>query len=78
MNINASDRPELPPTDTQRWTNHRKAAVVRAIAVGMVSATEACERYGLSSAELTEWVLAYETGGVEALKVTRRKVSSAG
>ena len=46
---------ELPPTDTKRWSSRRKAAVVVATRTGVLSRTEACQRYMLSEEELADW-----------------------
>ncbi|SPF80812.1 CtrA inhibitor SciP [Pseudoprimorskyibacter insulae] len=65
-------RADLPPPETRRWVASRKAAVVRAVAYGLISNHQAREVYALSAEELTEWVSAMSTNGVEALKVTAR------
>jgi hypothetical protein len=42
---------QTPPPDTKHWTVRRKAAVVEAVRVGMISLQEACLRYDLSVEE---------------------------
>lgn len=64
-------RADLPPKDTRRWVASRKAAVVRAVQSGLVSAEEACERYDLSQEELDTWVEQMTSHGQSALRVTR-------
>ncbi|MBY6005417.1 DUF1153 domain-containing protein [Salipiger bermudensis] len=63
-------RADLPPVETRRWVASRKAAVVKAVRFGLLSETQAMERYGLSSEELGEWVRAVADHGEEALKAT--------
>jgi len=63
-------RADLPPSDTRRWVASRKAAVVRGVAFGLITAAEAIKTYGLSEEELQEWKSAVEHHGVGALKAT--------
>ncbi|MDU8911566.1 DUF1153 domain-containing protein [Aestuariicoccus sp. MJ-SS9] len=63
-------RADLPPPDTKRWVASRKAQVVRAVTYGLISPEQACDRYALSTEELTEWVRALAVHGEEALKTT--------
>ena len=44
-----------PPADTGRWVPRRKAQLVCAIQGGLISRHEACDRYGISDAELFSW-----------------------
>jgi transposase-like protein len=64
-------RADLPPPDTKRWVASRKAAVVAAVAQGLLTEKEACERYGLSLEELRGWRDALSSHGVGALRATR-------
>ena len=61
---------DLPPVDTRRWVASRKAAVVRAVAHGLIDTQEALEAYGLSEDEFLSWVRAIADYGEEALKTT--------
>ena len=61
---------ELPPSNTRRWVARRKAAVVAAVASGMISSEEACQRYQMSEEELITWQRAFETYGVKGLHAT--------
>jgi hypothetical protein len=63
-------RADLPPSETRRWVASRKAVVVRAVTNGLITRTEAMDRYGLSDEELTLWFGAVEQHGEGALKVT--------
>ena len=47
-------RADLPPIDTKRWVASRKAAVVRGITTGLISRSDAQERWNLSEDELNE------------------------
>lgn len=64
-------RADLPPPDTRRWVASRKAVVVRAVKYGLLSESEALERYALSPEEFALWVEAIEKHGEKALRVTR-------
>ena len=44
----------LPPLNV-RWTRARKAIVVAAVRVGMLSLEDAARRYEMSPDELAEW-----------------------
>jgi len=63
-------RADLPDVNTRRWVASRKAAVVRAIASGLVSRDDALEIYRLSVEELDSWHVAVEQHGEVALKAT--------
>jgi Protein of unknown function (DUF1153) len=63
-------RADLPPADTRRWVASRKAVVVRAVQHGLISESEALERYALSEEEFALWRDAVATHGEKALKVT--------
>jgi Protein of unknown function (DUF1153) len=63
-------RADLPPADTRRWVASRKAIVVKAVLHGLISQTEALERYALSEEEFGFWREAVEIHGDKALRVT--------
>lgn len=63
-------RADLPPAKTRRWVASRKAAVVRAVNVGLLSPAEAMKTYGLSEEEFTGWQTAVALHGEAALKAT--------
>lgn len=46
---------DLPVPQTTRWVHSRKKAILTAIALGMLSDREACDVYGLSLEEVSEW-----------------------
>jgi hypothetical protein len=48
-------RADLPEAKTRRWVASRKAAVVRAVAHGLITRDWAKSTYGLSDEELSEW-----------------------
>lgn len=64
-------RIELPSPNTKRWVARRKAQVVLAVQAGVISLTEACERYSLSVEEFLCWQRAIENNGVPGLRATR-------
>ena len=63
-------RADLPANDTQRWVASRKAVVVKAVAYGLLSLSDALERYALSEEEFGLWRDAVEKYGDKALRVT--------
>ena len=63
----------LPPPNTTRWVVRRKAEVVAAVAGGLLSVDEACNRYSLSLEEFTSWQRAIHRSGMPGLRVTRIK-----
>ena len=62
---------DLPAANTKRWVIRRKAEVVAGVRAGLISLTEACERYTLSIDEFLSWQRQFDTHGLEGLKVTR-------
>ncbi|MDD3029169.1 MAG: DUF1153 domain-containing protein [Alphaproteobacteria bacterium] len=65
------DLSHLPPPNTQRWVVRRKAQVVAAVRNGVLSFTEACERYRLSEEEFQSWMTLLDSHGVRGLRATR-------
>ena len=65
---------DLPPPDTKRWVTRRKAAIVNAVRVGVISLEEVCRRYELSVEEFLAWQRAIDTYGVPGLRVTRLQI----
>jgi hypothetical protein len=63
-------RADLPDKDTTRWVASRKAAVVRGVSYGLISQSDALERYSISEEEFKHWVQAVATHGEKALKTT--------
>jgi hypothetical protein len=63
-------RADLPPADTRRWVVSRKAVVVKAVIYGLISESEALERYALSQEEFDIWRQAIEKHGEKGLRVT--------
>ena len=61
---------DLPPAETSRWVVSRKAAVVQGVQSGLISRSDALERWSLSEAELDEWLDAMNLHGSVALKAT--------
>ncbi len=64
-------RADLPPAHTTRWVASRKAAVVRAVAYGLMSRDEAKAHWAISDEELDCWTDALARHGPAALKVTQ-------
>jgi Protein of unknown function (DUF1153) len=62
---------ELPPANVRRWTIRRKAAVVTAVANGVLTREQACQRYQLSEEEFISWQQAFEAHGLPGLRSTR-------
>jgi len=62
-----------PPPSAPRWVVRRKAEVVAAVAGGLLTVDEACQRYTLSLEEFTGWQRAVDRSGMPGLRVTRIK-----
>lgn len=62
---------KLPPVTTTRWVTRRKAQVVAAVRSGLLTFTEACERYRLSEEEFHSWMNLLDRHGVRGLRATR-------
>ena len=63
-------RADLPPARTRRWVASRKAAVVAAVAYGLIGRDLALKTYALSDDEFAEWENAVKMYGRDALKTT--------
>lgn len=64
---------DLPPADTPRWVVRRKALVVKGVDAGLISASEACARYGLSVEEFRAWQHQFNRFGLPGLRVRERR-----
>jgi len=64
-------RADLPPRNTMRWIARRKAEVVAAVNGGLLSISEACERYDLTLEEFASWQRAVEREGLPGLRISR-------
>ena len=62
---------KLPAVNTTRWVVRRKAEVVAAVAGGLLTLDEACERYSLSVDEFASWQRAVYSSGMPSLRVTK-------
>jgi hypothetical protein len=62
---------DLPPPSTKRWVIRRKAEVVAAVRGGLLSLSEACERYRLTVDEFLSWQRSIERHGLPGLRATR-------
>lgn len=60
----------LPPSDTSRWVARRKAQVVGAVQIGLLTIDEALARYKLSLEEFTGWQRALSRHGLRGLQIT--------
>jgi hypothetical protein len=61
----------LPPPDTSRWVVRRKAEVVSAVSGGLLSISEACNRYDLTLEEFASWQRSIDREGLGGLRATR-------
>lgn len=68
---NSISKSDLPPSNTQRWTIRRKAAVVAGVKAGLITIEEACERYSLTAEEFLSWQRLIEAHGLRGLRVTK-------
>ncbi len=61
----------LPSPETRRWVASRKAIVVAAVRGGLLSISDACERYRLTAEEFLTWQTQVDRDGLKGLRVTR-------
>ncbi len=64
---------ELPPVGTKRWVIEVKAKVVVALAGGLITPAEACQKYKISIKELRLWRKALEKSGVPGFGAPRTR-----
>jgi hypothetical protein len=63
---------DLPPAETQkRWVTRRKAQVVAAVAGGLLTIKEACDRYTITREEFLSWHLSVARFGLSGLRTTK-------
>src|SRR3954466_12802863 len=62
---------DLPGPDAQRWVASRKAIVVAAVRGGLLSMSDACARYRLTTEELLSWQTQVDRDGLKGLRATR-------
>jgi hypothetical protein len=61
----------LPGPETKRWVPSRKAIVVAAVRVGMLSVQEACGRYRLTEEEFAMWQFQADRHGLAGLRTSK-------
>ena len=59
---------DLPPPGSMRWTAWKKAAVIRAVRNGIITASEVRIRYLLSEEELAGWQADFDRSGLSGLQ----------
>jgi transposase-like protein len=64
----------LPPPDPNRWNAARKAQVVVAVDLGLLTLAEACGRYDLSPEEFGHWWRRYHHDGLAGLRITQTQL----
>ena len=64
---------DLPPRDSMRWNNKRKAIVVAAVECGLISLWDASNRYRLSIEEYFTWKRATTWNAASAPRARRAK-----
>lgn len=62
---------DLPRPDTSRWVARRKAEVVAAVNGGLLTLSEACDRYQMTLEEFASWQRHADRSGLQGLRVTR-------
>ena len=62
---------DLPQPDAQRWVASRKAIIVAAVRGGLLSMSDACARYRLTTDEFLNWQTQVDRNGLQGLRTTR-------
>jgi hypothetical protein len=68
---NVITKSDLPHPDTRRWTANRKAVLVRAVEAGIISRSEALDRYRMEELEFEIWEKEFARYGADGLRITR-------
>jgi hypothetical protein len=63
----------LPLPNTARWVPRKKAEIVAAVQGGLLSLSEACDRYALTLEEFTAWQDAIDLFGLQGLRLTHSR-----
>src|SRR5215218_386516 len=61
----------LPPPDAPHWVASRKAIVVAAVRGGLLSMSDACARYRLTTEDFLSWQTQVDRDGLQGLRTTR-------
>lgn len=61
----------LPSPKNTRWIAHRKAELVAAVAGGLLTVDEVCDRYSIDLEEFVSWQRGIDRLGMRGLWVTR-------
>jgi len=64
---------DLPAPGTKRWVVRRKAEVVAGVRGGLITLTEACNRYNLTEDEFRSWQKLFDNHGLAGLRATNLK-----
>src|SRR5215218_9523550 len=62
---------DLPAPTTERWVASRKAIIVAAVRGGLLSMSDACARYRLTTEEFLNWQAQVDRNGLQGLRTTR-------
>src|ERR671920_432896 len=62
---------DLPPPGAQRWVASRKAIIVAAVRGGLLSMSDACARYRLTTEEFLNWQAQVDRNSLQGLRTTR-------
>jgi hypothetical protein len=62
---------DLPAPTTERWVASRKAIIVAAVRGGLLSMSDACARYRLTTEEFLNWQTQVDRNGLQGLRTTR-------
>jgi hypothetical protein len=62
---------DLPAPTTERWVASRKAIIVAAVRGGLLSMSDACARYRLTTEEFLSWQTQVDRNGLQGLRATR-------
>lgn len=61
----------LPSGRNTRWVARRKAEIVAAVDGGLLTVSDACDRYNLTIEEFVSWQRSMERSGMKGLRATR-------
>jgi len=62
---------ETLPKPNTRWVPRRKAEVIHAVQLGLLTSAQAKAKYNLTEAEYADWVACYDKFGLAGLRTTQ-------
>lgn len=72
--LNGIQLEDLPPPGVGRWVIRRKAQLVAAVEAGVITLSDALDRYSVSAEEFESWQRSLRRHGIYGLRTTRSQI----